>query len=66
MYILLGVHEAEADRRIQVELVNILKPKAMRICNKHVGYVVKSDRMQIFTDLFVDLEMDKKAVFLYD
>jgi hypothetical protein len=45
VYILLGIHEAESHGRIQVELVNVLKPKAMRICNKHVGYVDKSDRM---------------------
>jgi hypothetical protein len=63
MYIFLDIHEAEVHGRIQVELVNVLKPKAMRICNKHVGMWINVTGWQIFTDSVVDLEMDKKAGF---
>jgi hypothetical protein len=41
----IGIHETEAHGRIQVELGNVLKPKTLNNCNKHMGSVDKSDRM---------------------
>jgi hypothetical protein len=44
-------------------LGNVLKPKAMQNCNKHMGCVDKSDRMADSYRLIDLVEMDKKAVF---
>jgi hypothetical protein len=60
---LFGIHEAEG--RIQVELVNVLKPKATRICNTHVGYVDKSDRMTDIYRLGCRLGNGQKSCFFF-
>jgi len=67
VYILLGVHETEAHGRIQVELGNVLKPKAMNNCNKHMGSVDKSDRMADSYRLSCRLGGNgQKSCFLFD
>jgi len=67
VYILLGIHETEAHGRIQVQLGNVLKPKAMNNCNKHMGSVDKSDRMADSYRLCCRLGGNgQKSCFLFD